>query len=94
MYELYNERTVKRVTDNAFIPMSPDNTDYQEYLEWLSEGNTPEPADIPPAPTYQELRRAEYPPIGDQLDALWQKGEAEATMLATVMAVKTKYPKP
>jgi hypothetical protein len=37
--------TVKRLTDNAFIPLSPDNTDYQQYLKWLSEGNTPTPAD-------------------------------------------------
>ena len=27
------------------IPFNPDNTDYQAYLEWVSEGNTPEPAD-------------------------------------------------
>ena len=27
------------------IPLVPDNTDYQEYLEWLAEGNTPDPAD-------------------------------------------------
>ena len=27
------------------IPFAPDNTDYQEYLEWLAEGNTPEPAE-------------------------------------------------
>jgi len=27
------------------IPFAPDNTDYQQYLKWLEEGNTPEPAD-------------------------------------------------
>jgi hypothetical protein len=27
------------------IPFSPDNTDYQEYLKWIAEGNTPLPAD-------------------------------------------------
>jgi hypothetical protein len=27
------------------IPINPDNTDYQAYLKWVSEGNTPEQAD-------------------------------------------------
>ena len=34
-----------RLSDNAFIPFDPDNTDYQAYLVWLSEGNEPLPAD-------------------------------------------------
>tara|TARA_R110000868_G_scaffold391416_1_gene661557 strand:+ start:999 stop:1163 length:165 start_codon:yes stop_codon:yes gene_type:complete len=42
-----NAKIVLRIADNAFIPMHPDNTDYQAYLAWLSEGNVPEPADEP-----------------------------------------------
>ena len=45
------------------------------------------------AKEYQRKRAAEYPPIGDQLDALWKGGEAAAEMLAMVQAVKAKYPK-
>ncbi len=36
---------IKRKADNAFIPFDPENTDYQEYLEWKDAGNTPEAAD-------------------------------------------------
>jgi hypothetical protein len=46
------------------------------------------------AHAYIAKRQAEYPSIGDQLDALWKGGEAAAEMLAKVQAVKTKYPKP
>jgi len=42
---------------------------------------------------YIAKRAAEYPSIGDQLDALWKGGDAAAEMLAKVQAVKTKYPK-
>ena len=37
--------SVIRTTDGACIPFDPDNTDYQAYLKWVSEGNTPLPAD-------------------------------------------------
>ena len=41
----YGVQCVIRLTDNAFIPLDPANTDYQAYLRWLEEGNEPLPAD-------------------------------------------------
>lgn len=50
MYQLTQGECIKRLSDNAFIPPDPANTDYQKYQEWLEEGNTPEPAPELPAP--------------------------------------------
>ena len=45
-------KTTKTKKDNSgktiptmYIPASELNIDYQEYLEWVAEGNTPEAAD-------------------------------------------------
>lgn len=49
MYKLINIENknliVKRLLDNAYIPMDEANTDYQAYLKWVEEGNTPLPAE-------------------------------------------------
>jgi len=54
MYKLVNSKDTNQlasITKNdgsgliLSIPVNPDNTDYQAYLKWVAEGNTPQPAD-------------------------------------------------
>jgi hypothetical protein len=42
---ILNIKMIQRLSDGACIPFNLDNTDYQAYLKWLEEGNTPLPAD-------------------------------------------------
>lgn len=72
-------------------------------LTWLDESPKPTKEELDSqwnaiqaeeaANAYKALRAAEYPSIGDQLDALWKGGAEAEAMLAKVQAVKTKYPK-
>ena len=61
-YQLTASDLILRITDGAFIPPDPANTDYAAYKAWLDEGNTPLPAPAPePAPeltTEQKLEAA------------------------------------
>jgi hypothetical protein len=76
---------------------NPPTTE-QEYnsLDWFGDWQKPAWGELQVKINelnIQIKRAAEYPPIGDQLDALWKGGDAAAEMLAKVQAVKQKYPK-
>ena len=54
MYKIWQKNPdyiycIERLEDHAMIPLNPDNTDYQQYLAWVAQGNTPLPADEPTA---------------------------------------------
>ena len=99
------DKALRRLRPTAEFQVSyaSDMTTYS--IEWLST-NIQQPSQAELNATIEVLkqeevveavrnnRAVEYPPIGDQLDALWKGGDAAAEMLAKVQAVKAKYPKP
>lgn len=45
MYKIISDNTIFRLEDQLWIPVDPENKEYQEYLFWLEEGNEPLPPD-------------------------------------------------
>jgi hypothetical protein len=80
MYQLTDNATVIRISDGAFIPNDEANNDYAEYLEWIADGNTPQPY-VAPIPTWQELRQAEYSKVN------WTELQLNDVMNGTTTAV-------
>ena len=60
-YKLTPSPSITRLADGASIPADPANTDYAAYLQWLSEGNVPTPADpiVIPVPTTISMAQAQ-----------------------------------
>jgi len=78
------------VDEAGFHSASPNDA---QVLNWLAAGNTPEPADPPPAPDFAALRRAAYTAEADPLFFKAQRGEAtQADWLAKIAEIKARYP--
>jgi len=92
MYQLTDSTYITRIIDTASIPADPANKDYAEYLEWIAEGNTPDPY-VAPVKTWEENRQAEYPTIAELTIALYDTDD-KAAIEKRRSDVKAKYPKP
>jgi hypothetical protein len=71
-----HESIIVRDEDGAFIPFDPANVDYQEFLAWLDEGNTPKAA-TPPATTLP----TETVPVEDRVATLEEQVANLETMV-------------
>lgn len=87
MYKLTQSTSILRTEDNAFIPPDPDNTDYQKYLAWMAEGNTPDPADPVPVASPQISPRQ----IRMALTQLGLRTQVEAAVAAGDQDLKDWY---
>jgi hypothetical protein len=71
MYQIISDTHIMRLSDGATFQHTPGNRDYEKYLKWEAEGNTPEPA---PEPTLEARRAAVWERIKARREALKSSG--------------------
>ena len=88
-----SENVIIRKSDGAFIPRDVINRDYQQFVDniYTNGIGIVEGADYVGVTTYTEARKAEYPPIEDQLDKIYHSGID--AWKADIKVIKDKYPK-
>ena len=92
--DVVNSYCIQRKSDNCiFMSNSYDNTDYQKFVNDIYKNGTGivEGADYVGVTTYTEARRAEYPPLEEQLDKIYHSGID--AWKADIKVIKDKYPK-
>ena len=92
-YKIYGDNQTTILKGNTSFPNSLENRHYREFVEDLyKEGlGIVEGADYVGVVSYTDARRAEYPPIEDQLDKIYHSGVN--AWKADIKAIKDKYPK-
>tara|TARA_B100000900_G_scaffold212084_1_gene179792 strand:+ start:78 stop:410 length:333 start_codon:yes stop_codon:yes gene_type:complete len=93
MYKFLDDTTIKRLSDGAFIPVSEGNLDYQQFKKDVVGIGITCVVGIDSITTvdYADARKAEYPPMEDQLDKIYHSGVN--AWKADIKAIKDKYPK-
>jgi hypothetical protein len=92
MYKITSTTTIKRINDNSCIPIDSKNSDYQKFIQDVAEQgfDIVEGPDVV-QPSYADLRRADYPPIEDQLDKIYHGGIE--CWKEQIKEIKDRYPK-
>ena len=93
MYKFTDDTTIKRLSDGVFIPKDNGNRDYQQFVTDVVGIGTScvEGADYVGVTSYTDARKAEYPPLEEQLDKIYHSGLN--AWKADIKAIKDKYPK-
>ena len=93
MYKITDTNNIFRKSDGAFIPVTPDNIDYQQFVEDIHTHGLGivEGADYVGVVSYTDARREEYPPLEEQLDKIYHSGVN--AWKVDIKAIKDKYPK-
>ena len=89
-----SENIIKRKSDNRQFGRNPENSDYQQFLEdacIIGIATCVEGPIVGVTTDYKEARRAEYPPIEDQLDKIYHT--SLTAWKAEIKVIKDKYPK-
>ncbi len=87
------ENVIIRKSDGAFIPKDDSNRYYQQFVNdiYTNGIGIVEGADYVGVTTYTEARKAEYPPLEEQLDKIYHSGID--AWKADIKVIKDKYPK-